>query len=341
MKFIKINEDLKSKYTFDQIKKRIFSISNQSEFEEITLEIFRFQYKGNEIYRQYIDNLNINPYEVNELGKIPFLPIEFFKTHKIVSSQKKEEEIFFSSGTTGLNVSKHYIVDTKLYIESFLKSFLHFYGHPNQYKMMALVPSYMEKEGSSLIYMLTRLFQISGKEENGFYLRDDEKLFEQIKRSEENNEQTILFGVGYALLDFAEKYSLPLKNTIIIETGGMKGRRKEITKEEMYASLESSFPGVMIHSEYGMTELLSQAYSCGNAQFSTPSWMQVYIRDIYDPFSLMPDGKKGGINVIDLANIYSCSFLETKDIGAKYNDYFTVHGRIDNSDIRGCNLLLE
>jgi phenylacetate-coenzyme A ligase PaaK-like adenylate-forming protein len=320
---------------------KIFSIKSNSEFENIALEIFNFQAENNLVYKKYLQYLNTDISKVGNIEKIPFLPVEFFKTQKILSgNSEKTEQIFSSSGTTGIQQSKHYISDISIYEKSFIKTFTQFYGKPSDYSIFALLPSYLEREGSSLIYMTNYLIG-KAKKNSGFYLNNYNDLYENIKSNEKNNVKTILLGVTYALLDFAENYKLNLKNTIIIETGGMKGRREEITRNELHQILNESFGLQSIHSEYGMTELLSQAYSTGKNLFTCPNWMKIFIRDVYDPLSYVANGQSGGINVIDLANINSCSFLETKDIGKKYkNGGFEVLGRFDNSEIRGCNLLL-
>jgi len=319
----------------------IFSISNGDEFFNLALDIFKFQAANNLVYKQYIEYLKIDYKKIDKLSDIPFLPIEFFKTKKVVSSKSDTfDKIFISSGTTGVQQSKHYIVDIEIYKRSFIKTFEMFYGNPENYSILALLPSYLEREGSSLVYMVDFLINMS-KKKSGFYLNNLNELIDQLKFNEHNNIKTILFGVTFALLDLSEKYNLKLRNTIIIETGGMKGRHKEITKDELYTNLRDSFGDNEIHSEYGMTELLSQSYSLGSNIFKTPEFMKIMIRDIYDPFHYLENKQSGGINIIDLSNIYSCSFIETKDIGRKFeNGDFEVLGRFDNSEIRGCNLLV-
>ena len=321
---------------------KIFNISNFNEFEISALEAFRFQIKNNIIYKTYCENLNINSSKVKNLHQIPFLPVEFFKNNDIVCAGEPYDKIFISSGTTGMITSKHLVKDVSLYEKSFHLSFEQFYGKITDYCILALLPSYLERDGSSLVYMASELIKSSRHKNSGFFLYDytnlNAVLSEQIKR----NEKTILLGVTFALLDFAEKYPVKLNNTIIMETGGMKGRRKEITRNELHNILCQSFELKEIHGEYGMTELLSQAYSKGNGIFKCPPWMKILIRDQYDPFSYMDQGKTGGINIIDLANIYSCSFIETKDLGKLYPDgSFEVLGRFDYSDTRGCNLMVE
>ena len=310
-------------------------------FNDIALDIFRFQAKNNLIYQDYLKHINISSEKIQKIEDIPFLPISFFKTHRLISTHKKEEIIFTSSGTTGLNPSKHYVSDLTLYEQSFKIGFELIYGDIEQYCILALLPSYLEREGSSLIYMSQKLIQWSQHPQSGFYLNNYKTLKETLDQLEEENQKVILIGVSYALLDFLDLYHFKLKNTIIIETGGMKGHRKEMIKEEFYQILKSGFGLQAIHSEYGMTELLSQAYAQNDGVFSTPPWMKILIRDINDPFCLVPSKQTGGINIIDLANINSCSFIATQDLGKTYNNgSFSVLGRFDNSDIRGCNLMV-
>ena len=322
--------------------KDIFSINKREEFEKLALEIFHFQYLNNIVYREYIKSLRVKAHDIRDLAQIPFLPIEFFKTHRIIHNKFNEEIIFLSSGTTGLEQSRHYVVDKKVYLKSFTKCFTYFYGNISDYCILALLPGYLERKGSSLIYMVHHLMQLSNHPENGFYLNEYEQLAKKILTLKQGNQKYLLIGVTYALLDFAKHYKIDLGNGIVMETGGMKGKRKELTKEETHQILCNSFNLSSIHSEYGMTELLSQAYSNGAGVFSTPKWMSVMIRDTYDPFSYIENGKSGGINIIDLANLYSCAFIETKDLGRKKeNGQFEVLGRFDNSNIRGCNLLVN
>lgn len=321
-------------------KNKIFDIKSSEEFKQICLEIFNYQSSKNKVYKEYLEFLKINPDKITEINKIPFLPVEFFKSRKIIcDNEEKFEQIFLSSGTTGMQQSHHYVKDISVYEKSFLETFKIFYGEPADYSIFALLPSYLEREGSSLIYMVDFLIK-NAKKNSGFYLKNIEELVENLKINESKNIKTILFGVTFALLDLAENYNLDLKNTISIETGGMKGRREEITRNELHKILKKSFNVDSIHSEYGMTELLSQAYSIDNL-FKSPPWMKILIRDLYDPLTFVKDGQSGGINVIDLANFNSCSFIETMDIGRKYNDgSFEVLGRFDNAEIRGCNLLV-
>lgn len=319
----------------------IFSISNGKQFEKIALKIFRFQYESNSVYREFCELLKIEKGSVKSLQQIPFLPIQFFKSHDIVSSSEPIQEIFTSSGTTGMITSKHLITDVYLYEKSYRNAFSDFYGNIEDYAVLALLPSYLERSGSSLIYMVKDLIELSNNSNSGFYLNNYDELISKIIELDSSGQNVILIGVTYALLDLIEKQKFQLKNTIIMETGGMKGKRKEIIREELHEILCEGFGVSSIHSEYGMTELLSQAYSLGNGIFECPNWMNILIRDTEDALSYVNTGKTGGINVIDLANINSCSFIATQDLGKKYsNNTFEVLGRFDNSDIRGCNLMV-
>lgn len=319
----------------------IFSISSQKQFEKIALKVFRFQYENNLVYKEFCDLLKTDVPKVKSLQQIPFLPIQFFKSHKVVSNTNAIEATFTSSGTTGTNTSKHLVTDTSIYEESYQQGFSEFYGNIEDYVVLALLPSYLEREGSSLIYMVEDLIQLSNHSDSGFYLHNHDELIEKLIELDQSGQNVILIGVTYALLDLIEKQQFQLKHTIIMETGGMKGKRKEMIREELHEQLCEGFGVSMIHSEYGMTELLSQAYSLGNGVFECPSWMQILIRDTEDALSYIPQGKTGGLNVIDLANINSCSFIATQDLGKKNpNNSFEVLGRFDNSDIRGCNLMV-
>lgn len=318
-----------------------FKIESVEEFEKIALEVFKFQSGHSPVYHRFVKLLKINPSKVNSISQIPFLPITFFKTEKIIRSSQSEEIVFTSSGTTGTEQSRHFVSDTKLYTESFRYGFNYFYGSPSNYTFLALLPGYLERSGSSLIFMMNELVRLSGKSESGFYLKDLNKLAKTIQELETKKRKTILVGVSFALLDFIEKYQMNLEHTIVMETGGMKGKRKELVREELHDLLKKGFGINRIHSEYGMTELLSQAYSKGEGRFFCPPWMKVTIRDTEDPLSLLPNGKSGGINVIDLANLNSCSFIATQDLGKIFEDgSFEVLGRFDHSDIRGCNLMV-
>ncbi|MBI6116281.1 LuxE/PaaK family acyltransferase [Salegentibacter maritimus] len=323
------------------LAERIFNISSQQDFDEISLEVFSYQFQHNPVYKEFCLLLQRTPQNVFLVEDIPFLPIEFFKKKKIVSSRAKTEITFTSSGTTGNTTSKHYVTDLRVYEESFFKAFKEFYGNPEEMVILALLPSYLERQGSSLIYMADSLIKRSKHPESGFYLDNLNALQEQLKVLDKNGKKILLLGVSFALLDLVETYNFQLKNTIIMETGGMKGRRKEMIREELHKVLANGFGVSKIHSEYGMTELLSQAYSTGDGIFETPAWMRLLIRDPEDALNYLPHNKTGGINVIDLANFNSCSFIATQDLGRKKDKNLTeILGRFDNSDIRGCNLLV-
>ena len=303
--------------------------------------MFRFQYENNKVYQEFCDFLKTDPQKVKSLQQIPFLPIQFFKSHEVVSNTNPIQETFTSSGTTGIITSKHLVTDVSLYNESYRKGFSEFYGNIEDYVVLALLPSYLEREGSSLIYMVKDLIAESNHPESGFYLHNHHELIAKLIALDEVGQNVILIGVTFALLDLIEKQQFQLQHTIIMETGGMKGKRKEMIREELHEQLCKGFGVSAIHSEYGMTELLSQAYSLGNGVFECPSWMQILVRDTEDALTYIQDGKTGGINVIDLANINSCSFIATQDLGKKNpNNSFEVLGRFDNSDIRGCNLMV-
>lgn len=319
----------------------IFTISNQKQFDKIALKVFRFQYENNLVYREFCDFLKTDVQKVKSIEQIPFLPIQFFKSHSVISSTNPIETTFTSSGTTGLITSKHLVTDLAIYEESYRKGFSQFYGNIEDYVVLALLPSYLEREGSSLIHMVDDLIQLSNQNESGFYLHNYDELIAKLIQLDRAGKNVILIGVTYALLDLVEKHSFQLENTIIMETGGMKGKRKEMIREELHQELCIGFGVKSIHSEYGMTELLSQAYSLGEGIFECPSWMQILVRDTEDALSYVREGKTGGINVIDLANINSCSFIATQDLGKKYpNGSFEILGRFDHSDIRGCNLMV-
>ena len=319
----------------------IFQIGSKKEFEKITLKVFRFQYDNNSVYRDFCNYLKKDKTNVKRLEEIPFLPIQFFKSHEVLSSTEPIQTTFASSGTTGMSTSKHHVTDLEFYEDSYRLGFRQFYGNIEDYVVLALLPSYLEREGSSLIYMVDDLIQLSNNSESGFYLNNHEELIQKLIRLDNDGQNVILIGVTYALLDLIEQHKFKLKNTIIMETGGMKGRRKEIIREELHTILCEGFGVSEIHSEYGMTELLSQAYSLSEGIFECPSWMHIMIRDTEDALSYVKNGKTGGINVIDLANINSCSFIATQDLGKIVeNNAFEVLGRFDNSDIRGCNLMV-
>ncbi len=313
----------------------------QDNFQDKALEIFRYQASNNPVYQEYLQRISCAIKSVNSLEKIPFLPISFFKTHAIITENQTTEKVFLSSGTTGTERSKHQVADLKLYEESFRKAFDYFFGNVQDYTIFALLPSYVEQKDSSLVYMVNDLIKQTKNKDSGFYLTASHHLIEKLLERDAQGEKTLLIGVTYALLDLLEQQKLQLKNTLIMETGGMKGRRKELIKSELHAILKKGFGVQSIYSEYGMTELLSQAYSLGGTQFQTPPWMQILIREVEDPFTLLPNEKSGGINIIDLANINSCSFIATQDLGKTFaNGTFEVLGRFDHSDIRGCNLMV-
>lgn len=319
----------------------IFSISSHKQFEKIALKVFRFQYENNKVYKEFCDLLKTDVQKVKSLQQIPFLPIQFFKSHEVVSNTNEIQETFTSSGTTGMITSQHLVTDVSLYEQSYRLAFSECYGNIEDYAVLALLPSYLERSGSSLIYMVKDLIELSNNEHSGFYLHNYDELISKLIELDNSGQNVILIGVTYALLDLIEKQHFQLKNTIIMETGGMKGHRKEMIREELHQILCTGFGVQSIHSEYGMTELLSQAYSLGNGIFECPSWMHILIRDTEDALSYVDYGKTGGINVIDLANINSCSFIATQDLGKKYsNNTFEVLGRFDHSDIRGCNLMV-
>jgi phenylacetate-coenzyme A ligase PaaK-like adenylate-forming protein len=308
----------------------------------MALKVFNFQYQNNQVYQNFCNLLNITPNKVIDVEAIPFLPIEFFKNQLVICGEEKPDITFLSSGTTGQNQSKHLVKDVSVYVESFTKGFEQFYEKIDEYCFLALLPSYMEREGSSLIYMTEYLVEHSKHPLSGFYLNNYNELIETIKKLKRQKQQTILIGVSFALLDLAEQHQIDLSDIVIMETGGMKGRRKEMTRTELHAIYKERFNVNQIHSEYGMTELLSQAYSKGNGLFETPSWMKILIREPNDPFHLLSTNQTGGINVIDLANYNSCSFIATQDLGKIYDNHtFEVLGRFDNSDLRGCNLLIQ
>jgi phenylacetate-coenzyme A ligase PaaK-like adenylate-forming protein len=324
------------------LEKLVFGIKNEKELDLIALQVYHFQYNNNPVYQQYCNITGRVPDTVKGVADIPYLPISFFKTHRVISTSFQPELVFKSSGTTGNETSYHYIKDASIYITSFNKTFNQFYNNPEQYCILGLLPSYLERGNSSLVFMVNSLIENSKNPESGFYLYDYEKLFHVLKTIEEKSAPAILFGVTYALLEFSKAFNIELNSTTIIETGGMKGRGKEMSKPELYDALKKSFKIKHIHSEYGMTELLSQAYSIDGIFKCTP-WMKVVVRDETDPFTTSENSpiRSGVINVIDLANIYSCSFIATDDIGTVDNKgLFQVLGRLDNSDIRGCSLLM-
>lgn len=307
----------------------------------MALKVFRFQYENNLVYKEFCDFMNTDIQKVKSIQQIPFLPIQFFKSHDIVSTTDAIHETFTSSGTTGMITSKHLVTDISVYEQSYRNAFSEFYGNIEDYVVLALLPSYLERSGSSLIYMVKDLIGLSNNEHSGFYLNNYDELIAKLIELDNAGQNVILIGVTYALLDLVEQQKFQLKNTIILETGGMKGKRKEMIREELHELLCDGFGVQSIHSEYGMTELLSQAYSLGNGVFECPAWMHILIRDTEDALTYVEYGKTGGVNVIDLANLNSCSFIATQDLGKKYpNNSFEILGRFDNSDIRGCNLMV-
>jgi phenylacetate-coenzyme A ligase PaaK-like adenylate-forming protein len=326
-----------------EITDRIFKITDHVAFSKYALEIFSLQYAGNEIYGEFVKSLRIDPGSIKSVSQIPFLPVEFFKNHKVVTGNLPNVTVFESSGTTGSESGKHYVVDTGIYEKSFLNAFRLFYGDPAGWMIAALLPSYTERKNSSLVYMMDNLIKRSTYSGSGFYRDAAGSLIKTIEKARKQERKVLLMGVSFALLDLAEKYSPDFHDIIVMETGGMKGRRKEITRMELHTVLKKAFNAEEIHSEYGMTELLSQAYSKGEGIFRCPPWMKILIRDPQDPLAIINEpGITGGINIIDLANIHSCSFISTGDLGKLHEDgSFEVLGRIDNSDIRGCNLLIE
>ncbi|MEG0928006.1 LuxE/PaaK family acyltransferase [Chryseobacterium sp.] len=325
--------------------KSIFNIQTEQDFLNASLKTFRYQYENVEVYRKFVDYLNINPDEVKSLEKIPFLPIEMFKNHQILDQNVTTDLFFQSSGTTQMNLSKHFIANPELYEESIYKSFEQFIGKPEEFIFLGLLPSYLEKQNSSLIYMVDYLMKKSDKPENGYFLYNHSELYDLLHQLKDK--KVILFGVSFALLDFLdtiESLNLSISeslNMTVIETGGMKGRKEEMTKDELLKILQNGFNTNKIYSEYSMTELLSQAYSLGNNEYSCPNWMKIMVRNAEDPFSYEQEGRTGAINIIDLANTHSCSFIATQDLGKITGDKFQVLGRIDHSDIRGCSLLVS
>jgi phenylacetate-coenzyme A ligase PaaK-like adenylate-forming protein len=323
-------------------KQQVFAINNERSFIETTLQVFQYQVANCGVYKEFIKGLKVKPADVKSVEQIPFLPVEFFKSHNVVTSIKPDDVVFTSSGTTGMITSSHHVTDVSWYEESFRKAFRLFYGDIKDYTVLALLPSYLEREGSSLIYMAQDLITESDNPDSGFFLYNHEELYKMLQSQKQAAKPTLLIGVTFALLDFIDNYKIDFPELIVMETGGMKGRRKEMIREELHSALCAGFGVNAIHSEYGMTELLSQAYSKGEGIFNCPPWMKIITRDTNDPFTLVGAGKTGGVNIIDLANINSCSFVATQDLGKVYEDgSFEVLGRFDNSDIRGCNLLVS
>ena len=319
----------------------IFEIETEEDFNAMTLNVFKYQFENNTVYRSFCDLLYRHPSDVTKIKDIPFLPISFFKSHQVLSTNNPIQKTFTSSGTTGQVTSNHYVTDLNIYEHSFKASFKHFYGNIEDYVVLALLPSYLERDGSSLVYMADHFIKQSKHPESGFYLDDLDALKSTLIALDSKGIKVLLIGVSFALLDLVESHQFQLNNTIIMETGGMKGRRKELIRNELHDALSKGFDVETIHSEYGMTELLSQAYSKGNGVFNCPNWMRVLTRDPEDALSIQKPGKTGGLNIIDLANINSCSFIATQDLGITHADgCFEIIGRFDNSDIRGCNLMV-
>lgn len=319
----------------------IFNIQTPSEFETASLEVFKFQFENNPVYRSFCDLLYKHPSDVKTIEDIPFLPIQFFKTHQVLSNRNPIEQVFSSSGTTGTLTSQHHVTDLNIYEQSFRKAFRQAYGDIKDYVILALLPSYLEREGSSLIYMVKDFIEHSSHPESGFYLHNLTDLRDILTALDSQNKKILLIGVSFALLDLVELYQFQFHNTIVMETGGMKGKRKEIVREELHHTLKQGFGVETIHSEYGMTELLSQAYSKGNGVFECPGWMRILVRDPEDALSILASHQTGGVNIIDLANYHSCAFIATQDLGKVLpNQRFEIIGRFDTSDIRGCNLMV-
>ena len=325
------------------LTEEIFKVTDAQSFEKVALEIFRFQAAECPVYREYINLLDIDIEGIGDIFSIPFMPVSFFRDHAVMTGGGEPERIFLSSGTAEMRQSRHMVKELALYDESLERAFRIFYGDPSGYAIMGLLPSYLEREGSSLIYMVKRLMTLSGNENGGFFLDDYAGLLRSIEKSRAAGFKVLLIGVTFALLDLAERCPGNLGDVIIMETGGMKGRRREMIREEVHEIIRKAFGVTTVHSEYGMTELLSQAYSRGGGLFRTPSWMQVLIRDSHDPTShSVAAGAVGGISVIDLANIWSCSFIATADLGRMHEEgLFEVQGRFDEADLRGCNLLVS
>lgn len=325
---------------FTAFKHQIFNLQNEQHFNESALALFRFQYHNNEVYRQFVDAVGVSIQQVYHIDQIPFLPIQFFKSHRVVTGDFLPEAIFESSGTSTTVNSRHFVADVSLYERSFAAGLKYFYGDMSEYAVFALLPSYLERGNSSLVYMVEKMLLHSNRQMGGFYLNELDTLQQQLLQAQQKGLKIMLIGVTFALLNMLEKYPVKIPDAIIIETGGMKGRRKEMIRSELHEILCKGFGVNYIHSEYGMTELLSQAWSKEEGRFYTPQWMKVMIADTNDPFSFLPSGRTGGINVIDLANIHSCAFIATQDLGRMYDDNsFEVLGRFDYSDIRGCSLL--
>lgn len=337
---IQVRKNLESMQFSKNYKNKLFSVSEDS-FENFALELFYYQAKHTSVYKKFLEFLNVEPKEVQILEEIPFMPIEFFKGHQVLCGDISVEKVFESSGTTGLVTSKHYFHDVLFYLKNCRETFKRFYGEIDQFAVFALLPSYIERGTSSLTAMAADFIEKSNSEYSGFYLDNYSELLENIKSAVSRGEKVLLLGVTFALLDLAEQFDVDLSTVVIMETGGMKGRREEMTRSEVHEILKESFKVPFVHSEYGMTELNSQGYSLGNGVFETAPWMQIRLRDLNDPLSSSFKRKSGAINIVDLANVDSCAFLATQDLGRKVGvNQFEILGRIDNSDIRGCNLLV-
>jgi phenylacetate-coenzyme A ligase PaaK-like adenylate-forming protein len=325
------------------LRERIFCIRDPQEFDSLALEIFRYQAEYNQVYHEFINGLGIDPGSVKDLTAVPFLPVEFFRNHRVISGSDDPVRVFESSGTTGVSTSRHFITDTGIYEESFLKSFNLFYGNPADLFIAALLPSYLERGNSSLVHMADRLIKLSSGNGSSFFPEDYDSLLKAFRDAREKGKKSMLLGVSFALLDLAEKYSPDLSGVIVVETGGMKGKRGEMTRDELHSVLKEKFRIGQVHSEYGMTELLSQAWSQGEGIFHCPPWMKIVLREINDPLAVFEEtGITGGINIVDLANINSCSFIASGDLGKLLpGGGFEVLGRFDNTDIRGCNLMVQ
>lgn len=326
----------------EEIRQSVFNISGDEDFNDLALKIFRFQFETNSVYRELSQLLGAGTEKINNYLQVPFLPISLFRDHKIISGDERRfEKVFTSSGTTGNVPSRHFIRDLKLYEESFIRSFGIFYGDPAKFRFLALLPGYLERQDSSLVYMLDHLIRKTERNGSGFFLKNMDALEKTLQENQPASVQTILFGASYALIDFAERFPMNINGVTVMETGGMKGRRKEMIREELHETLCRNLNVERVHSEYGMTELLSQAYSSGHGIFRAPPWMKIQIRDVNDPLQFLPYGQTGGINIIDLANLYSCSFIATQDLGKLHEDgSFEVLGRFDDSEVRGCNLMV-
>lgn len=319
----------------------IFRIQTEKDFARLSLQVFHYQFDQNKVYREFCSALGVIPSQVSHYREIPFMPVEFFRNHTVVCGDRFTSLLFQSSGTTGQQTSRHFIADPDLYKTSFLKCFRLFFGDPRSFHILALLPGYLERENSSLVYMVNELIAQSNSEHSGFYLHNQKELQHKIKGLQTDNRFVLLLGVSFALLDMAEKYPVRHPRLIVMETGGMKGKRKELVREELHDYLKAAFGVKEVCSEYGMTELLSQAYSLRNGLFSCPPWMKILIRDVNDPCEWAPFSRTGGLNVIDLANLYSCSFIATQDLGKLHEKgFFEISGRYDNSDLRGCNLMV-